>query len=258
MGVLDEYHAALGDLIFRFEGTLERFTGDGLMVFFNDPVRCEDGPARAVRMGVAMRTRVRAPGRGVGAAGPRPRARHRHRPGLRHPGPDRLRGALRLRGDRQRHQPGRPAVRRGGAVADPRHRARPRGRRARRRSATDVGTARAARLQPRDPRVRRQGSRQRQDAVMTGDLDAAGRDGRRALAASTRRSATSRFDPLQARMADVWDAMRLNHDDESVVVIPSITLDRAVARAAASPRPTRSASCSCSCCCASRGCGWST
>jgi adenylate cyclase len=60
MGVLDEYHRALGDLIFRFEGTLERFAGDGLMVFFNDPVRCEDGPLRAIRMSVAMRTRVRS------------------------------------------------------------------------------------------------------------------------------------------------------------------------------------------------------
>ena len=60
MGVLDQYFAALGDLIFRFEGTLERFAGDGLMVFFNDPVTCDDGPARAVRMSVAMRTRVRA------------------------------------------------------------------------------------------------------------------------------------------------------------------------------------------------------
>jgi adenylate cyclase len=58
MGVLGEYHTALGDLIFRFEGTLERFAGDGLMVFFNDPIRCEDGPARAVRMAVAMRSRV--------------------------------------------------------------------------------------------------------------------------------------------------------------------------------------------------------
>ena len=58
MGVLQEYHEALGDLIFRFEGTLERFTGDGLMVFFNDPVRCDDGPLRAIRMAVAMRTRV--------------------------------------------------------------------------------------------------------------------------------------------------------------------------------------------------------
>ena len=59
MGVLAEYHAALGDLIFRFDGTLERFAGDGLMVFFNDPVRCDDGPARAIRMSVAMRTRVK-------------------------------------------------------------------------------------------------------------------------------------------------------------------------------------------------------
>ncbi len=59
MAVLDEFHAALGDLIFRFEGTLERFTGDGLMVFFNDPVPCDDPAARSVRMAVAMRDRVR-------------------------------------------------------------------------------------------------------------------------------------------------------------------------------------------------------
>ena len=59
MGVLGEYHAALGDLIFRFEGTLEHFAGDGLMVFFNDPLPCDDAPVRAIRMAVAMRTRVR-------------------------------------------------------------------------------------------------------------------------------------------------------------------------------------------------------
>ena len=58
IGVLNEYHAALGDLVFRFEGTLERFTGDGLLVFFNDPVPCDDAPARAIRMAVAMRARV--------------------------------------------------------------------------------------------------------------------------------------------------------------------------------------------------------
>ena len=38
-----------------------------------------------------------------------------------------------------------------------------------------------------------------------------------------------RFDDLQARFPDVWEAMRLNHEDESVVVVPSITLDRAMA-----------------------------
>jgi adenylate cyclase len=59
IGVVREYHAALGDLVFRFEGTLERFTGDGLMVFFNDPIPCDDAPLRSLRMAVAMRTRVR-------------------------------------------------------------------------------------------------------------------------------------------------------------------------------------------------------
>ena len=58
MGVLDDYFQALGDLVTRFEGTLERFTGDGLMVFFNDPLPCEDAPLRAVRMAVAMRNRI--------------------------------------------------------------------------------------------------------------------------------------------------------------------------------------------------------
>jgi adenylate cyclase len=58
MAVLGEYHAALGDLVHRFEGTLERFTGDGLMVIFNDPVDCPDAPERAVGMALAMRGRV--------------------------------------------------------------------------------------------------------------------------------------------------------------------------------------------------------
>jgi class 3 adenylate cyclase len=58
MAVLAEYHDALGDLVRRFEGTLERFAGDGLMVFFNDPIPCPDAPVRAVRMAVAMRNRV--------------------------------------------------------------------------------------------------------------------------------------------------------------------------------------------------------
>jgi class 3 adenylate cyclase/CheY-like chemotaxis protein len=59
IGVLSDYHQALGDVIFRFEGTLERFAGDGLMVFFNDPIQCDDAPLRAVRMSVTMRNRVR-------------------------------------------------------------------------------------------------------------------------------------------------------------------------------------------------------
>jgi adenylate cyclase len=58
MGVLGEYHAALGELIFRYEGTLERFTGDGLMVFFNDPIPLDKPAQRAVEMALAMRDRV--------------------------------------------------------------------------------------------------------------------------------------------------------------------------------------------------------
>jgi class 3 adenylate cyclase len=55
MEVLREYHEAMGTLIFRFEGTLERFAGDGLMVFFNDPLPCPDPTSRAVKMAIAMR-----------------------------------------------------------------------------------------------------------------------------------------------------------------------------------------------------------
>jgi class 3 adenylate cyclase len=60
MGVLREYHTALGTLIFRFEGTLEHFAGDGIMVFFNDPLPCPGHEAQAVRMAVAMRRQMGA------------------------------------------------------------------------------------------------------------------------------------------------------------------------------------------------------
>jgi class 3 adenylate cyclase len=55
MGMLREYHAAMGRLILEHEGTLERFTGDGMMVFFNDPIEVPNAAERAVRMAVAMR-----------------------------------------------------------------------------------------------------------------------------------------------------------------------------------------------------------
>ena len=58
MGVLREYHAEMGKLILNWEGTLERFTGDGMMIFFNDPVPVPNAAERAVRMAVAMRARV--------------------------------------------------------------------------------------------------------------------------------------------------------------------------------------------------------
>jgi len=58
MAVLAEYHEAIGDLVYAQGGTLERFTGDGVMVFFNDPVPCDDPAERAVRLGLGLRDAV--------------------------------------------------------------------------------------------------------------------------------------------------------------------------------------------------------
>jgi class 3 adenylate cyclase len=52
--VLREYHTAMGALITRFEGTLDRFAGDGILVFFNDPVPVADAPQRAAAMALEM------------------------------------------------------------------------------------------------------------------------------------------------------------------------------------------------------------
>jgi DNA-binding NarL/FixJ family response regulator len=58
MEILREFYTAIGELVFRLEGTLARFTGDGLMVLFNDPLPCPDPELRAVRMAVAMQRRI--------------------------------------------------------------------------------------------------------------------------------------------------------------------------------------------------------
>ena len=52
---LRQYHGALGPLVSQFEGTLDQFSGDGIMVFFNDPVPCPNPAERAVKMAMAMR-----------------------------------------------------------------------------------------------------------------------------------------------------------------------------------------------------------
>ena len=57
LNVLREYHAMMGSQIVEFGGTLEHFAGDGMMVFFNDPVLQPDHVERAVRMAMAMRER---------------------------------------------------------------------------------------------------------------------------------------------------------------------------------------------------------
>ena len=110
MGVLRQYHEALGELIFRHEGTLERFAG-------RRPVSCCSTIPALPRSRRARRAHGRrdarrvAELRGLAPAGPRPRLRHRHRPGLRHPRAHRLRGPLRLRRDRHGRQPRLAALR---------------------------------------------------------------------------------------------------------------------------------------------------
>ncbi|HMH63292.1 MAG TPA: adenylate/guanylate cyclase domain-containing protein [Bradyrhizobium sp.] len=58
MAVLREYHAALGELIFRYEGTLDRYAGDGVMILFNAPIEFADHTKRAVKMAVEMRDTI--------------------------------------------------------------------------------------------------------------------------------------------------------------------------------------------------------
>jgi class 3 adenylate cyclase len=59
MAVLADFHEVVGTLVHRHEGTLERFTGDGVMVFFNDPIPVDDPARRAVAMSLGIRDRVR-------------------------------------------------------------------------------------------------------------------------------------------------------------------------------------------------------
>jgi len=58
MNVLREYHSTLGELIFKYEGTLDRYAGDGVMILFNAPIQFEDHVKRAVKMSVEMRDTI--------------------------------------------------------------------------------------------------------------------------------------------------------------------------------------------------------
>jgi class 3 adenylate cyclase len=64
MGVIGEYHDAMGRLVAAYNGTLERFAGDGIMIFFNDPVEVENPAAAAVRMAIEMQERFATLARG--------------------------------------------------------------------------------------------------------------------------------------------------------------------------------------------------
>ena len=227
------------------------------MVFFNDPLPCDDAPARAVRMAVAMRDAGPRLADGVAAAWATTSASaSASRRATRRSGRIGFEGrydyaaigsvtnlAARLCDDAGPWpDPGHPARLLAG-------RTRGRGRRRRRADAARVQPPRRTSIDVKglDARADRRHDRRsdragrRADASSELDEDAAVRAVRRAAG---------------SRMGAVWDAMRLNQDDESVVVVPSITLDRA-SGVQRQPHPglSRSDSCSSCCCCVNPVCG---
>ena len=58
MALLRDYHAAIGEIIIKYSGTLERYAGDGVMVVFNDPVPVEKPALQAVLMALEMREAI--------------------------------------------------------------------------------------------------------------------------------------------------------------------------------------------------------
>ena len=60
MALLREYHAAIGEIIVRYSGTLERYAGDGVMVVFNDPIPVDNPALQAVQMALEMRDAIGA------------------------------------------------------------------------------------------------------------------------------------------------------------------------------------------------------
>ncbi len=58
MCALNEFHVAMGTIIMAYDGTVERFTGDGMMIFFNDPIEIHNPAERAVNMAIDMQKRM--------------------------------------------------------------------------------------------------------------------------------------------------------------------------------------------------------
>ena len=106
LDVLREFHYSVGPMIFDHQGTIAQFTGDGMLVFFNDPVPCDEPAWQAVRLAIAMRDRTAELSLQVAPPRPRVDPRHRHRRGLRDMRRDRIRGADRVHGNRNRGEPG--------------------------------------------------------------------------------------------------------------------------------------------------------
>ena len=119
MTVLREYHENVGELIFKYEGTLERFLGDGIMIVFNDPIPCADHTERAVRLALEMRDKVEELATVLGPARLHPRIWDRHRCGLCDVGADRIRASARVLRDRRRAKSCLAPLRRSASGADP-------------------------------------------------------------------------------------------------------------------------------------------
>jgi hypothetical protein len=95
MALLRDYHAAIGVIIIKYSGTLERYAGDGVMVIFNDPVPVENPALQAVLMALEMRHDIGALTEKWRQLG-HERLWHRHCPRVCHPGHHRLRRPVRL------------------------------------------------------------------------------------------------------------------------------------------------------------------
>ena len=96
MALLRDYHAAIGEIIIKYNGTLERYAGDGVMVVFNDPVPVENPALQAVLMALEVRDAIGALTADLEPPRARDWLRHRHCARLRYARHYRLRGALRL------------------------------------------------------------------------------------------------------------------------------------------------------------------
>ena len=84
MRVLGDFHGTIGGLVRRFDATVGFIEGDGVQLFFNDPIEVPDAALRAVRLGCALREEMSELTALWRQARVRPRLRRRHRARLRH------------------------------------------------------------------------------------------------------------------------------------------------------------------------------